>query len=79
MAKRSFDPHVAYFEVKVQVRDLVRVVGIVAPFARRRTVFGEIRFIGSQGENGPGRPMPGTPSSGTPRESQTKIRNGTVW
>ena len=28
MAKRSSDP-----EVKVQVRDLVRVVGIVAPFA----------------------------------------------
>ena len=30
MAKRSSDP-----EVKVQVRDLVRVVGIVAPFAPR--------------------------------------------
>ena len=33
MAKRSSDPRVAYPEVKAQVRDLVRVVGIVAPFA----------------------------------------------
>ena len=32
MAKRSSDPRVAYPEVKVQVRDLVRVVGIVATF-----------------------------------------------
>ena len=32
VAKRSSDPRVAYPEVKVQVRDLVRVVGIVAPF-----------------------------------------------
>ena len=31
MAKRSSDSRVAYPEVKVQVRDLVRVVGIVAP------------------------------------------------
>ena len=35
VAKRSSDPRVAYPEVKVQVRDLVRVVGIVAPFAPR--------------------------------------------
>ena len=33
MAKRSSDPRVAYPEVKVQVRDLVRFVGIVARFA----------------------------------------------
>ena len=33
VAKRSCDPRVAYIEVKVQVRDLVRVVGIVALFA----------------------------------------------
>ena len=32
VAKRSSDPRVAYPEVKVQVRDLVRFVGIVAPF-----------------------------------------------
>ena len=35
MAKRSSDPRVAYPEVNVQVRDLVRVVGIVSPFAPR--------------------------------------------
>ena len=35
VAKRSSDPRVAYPEVKVQVRDLERVVGIVAPFAPR--------------------------------------------
>ena len=35
VAKLSSDPRVAYPEVKVQVRDLVRVVGIVAPFAPR--------------------------------------------
>ena len=32
MIKLSSEPWVAYPEVKVQVRDLVRVVGIVAPF-----------------------------------------------
>ena len=35
VVKRSSDPRVAHPEVKVQVRDLVRVVGIVAPFAPR--------------------------------------------
>ena len=35
MAKRSSDPRVGYPKVKVQVRDLVRVVRIVAPFAQR--------------------------------------------
>ena len=35
VAKRSSDPWVAYPEVKVQVRDLVRIVGIVATFAPR--------------------------------------------
>ena len=33
MAKRNSDPRVAYPEVKHQVRDMVRVAGIVAPFA----------------------------------------------
>ena len=36
MAKRSSDPEVAYPEFKLQVRDLMRVVGIVAPFAPLR-------------------------------------------
>ena len=35
VAKSSSDPRIAYPEVNVQVRDLVRVVGIVAPFAPR--------------------------------------------
>ena len=33
VAKYSSDPRQAYPEVKLQGRDLVRVVGIVAPFA----------------------------------------------
>ena len=33
VAKHSSDPRQAYPEVKLQRRDLVRVVGIVAPFA----------------------------------------------
>ena len=40
MAKRSSNPRVAYPEVKVQVRALVRVVGIVAPF--------DLRGVGTQ-------------------------------
>ena len=35
VAKHSSDPRVAYPEVNVQVRDLVPVVGTVAPFAPR--------------------------------------------
>ena len=35
VAKRSSDTRVAYPQVNVQVTDLVRVVGIVAPFAPR--------------------------------------------
>ena len=35
MAKRTSDPRVAYPEVKVEVQDLVRVVGIVAPIVPR--------------------------------------------
>ena len=44
MAKRSSEPRVAYPEVKVQVRDLVLVVGIVVPFAPRGSVLGENSF-----------------------------------
>ena len=79
VAKRSSDPRVAYPEVKVHVRDLVRVLGIVAPFAPRGSVFGKICFIEPQGLNGHKRPVPDVPSSGTQRESQAKFRGGTVW
>ena len=33
VANRCSDPRLAYPEVKLQRRDLVRVVGVVAPFA----------------------------------------------
>ena len=78
-AKRSSDPRVAYHEVEIHVRDLVRVVSIVAPLPHLGSVFGVIRFIELQGVNGDKRPVSGAPSSGTPRESQTKFRDGTVW
>ena len=41
MTERSFDPRVAYTEVKVQVWDLVRVVGIIDPLPHGESVFGE--------------------------------------
>ena len=80
MAKRSSDPPVAYLEVKVQIRDLVRVVGIIdlCPTGVG-AVFGENMFYRAQGVNGHSRSMPGAPSSGTPRKSQAKFRDGTVW
>ena len=65
MAKRSSDPRVAYPEVKVHVRDLVRVLGIVAPFAPRGSVFGNICFIEPQGLIGHKRPVLGVIGSGT--------------
>ena len=34
MDKRNSDPRVAYPEIKLEVRDIVRVAGIVAPFAQ---------------------------------------------
>ena len=44
VANCNSDPRVANPEVKVQVRDLVRAVGIVASFAPRRSVRGKISF-----------------------------------
>ena len=38
VTKRSSDSRVAYTEVNVQVRDLVRVVGTVAPLPRGGSV-----------------------------------------
>ena len=49
VANRSSDPRVAYTEVKVQVRDQVHVVGIVASFAPRESVFGENSFYRAPG------------------------------
>ena len=59
MAKRSSDPRVVYPEVKVQVRDVVRVVGMVAPFAPQ----GKIRFIEQKRVNGHRRPVPEAPAA----------------
>ena len=66
MSKRNSDPRVGYPEVKVHLRDLVRVVGIVAPgtglFGDYRRVLwvpgprgqysGKIRFIEKPGVQG---------------------------
>ena len=49
MAKRSSDPRVVYPEVKVQVWDLVRVVGIVAPLAPRGVSIQENSFYRAPG------------------------------
>ena len=49
VAKNGTGTLVAYPEVEVKVRDLVRVVGIVAPFAPRRGRYpGKIRYIEPQ-------------------------------
>ena len=49
MVKCSSDPRVAYPEIKLQVRDPVRVVGIVAPFRLTGSRYpGKIRFIEPQ-------------------------------
>ena len=45
VAIRRSDPRVAYTEVKVQVRDLVRVVGILASFSQRAQYSGKFHFI----------------------------------
>ena len=44
MAKRNSDPRIANTGVNVEVRDLVRIVGIVDPFAQRGPVPGENSF-----------------------------------
>ena len=41
MTKRCSDPRVAYPEIKVQERDLVRVVGNIDPLPHGESVFGE--------------------------------------
>ena len=80
VAKHSSDPRQAYPEVKLQGRDIVRVVGIVAPLAPVGAGAPEKhRFIDPQGGNGPRRRVSGASSSGTPRESQANFRVGTVW
>ena len=49
VAKRSSDPRIAYPEVTVQVRDLVRIVGIIDPLPHGVSVFGESSICRDQG------------------------------
>ena len=75
-------PRQAYPEVKLQGRDLVQVVGIVAPFAHMGAGSRE-KFVlsspgGGGGENEPRRRVSGANSSGTLRESQANFKVGTV-
>ena len=53
-------------------------MAIVAQLPHRGLYQGKIRFIESQGVNWHMKPVPGAPSRGTPRESQAKLRDGTV-
>ena len=81
VAKRSSPPPppVAYAEVKVKVRDLVRVVVLLAPLPHGGQYSGKIRFIVPQVVKGHRTPVLGAPSSGTIRDSRSKFRDGTVW
>ena len=81
MAKRSSDPRVVYSEVKLQVRDLVRVVGIVAPFPSLGAgTRGKFVLSSPREEMGTERrPVPGAHSSSTSREGQANFMDGTVW
>ena len=56
----------------------MRVVGLpLCPTGGRYP--GKNRFIEALVGNGPKRRVPGVPSSDTPRESQVRLRVGTVW
>ena len=77
MIKHSSDPRIAYPELNFQIRDIVRVVSIVALFAPPGPVYGNIHLIEPYGENGHRRHVSGAPSSCTSRESQANFRDGT--
>ena len=82
MAKRSSEPQVAYPEVKVQVRDRVRVVRIVSLCPTGCQYSGKIRYIEPQGVNGHRRPSAGGPeqlyATGEPGKVQGRDRVGIV-
>ena len=66
VAKRSFDPRVAYTGVKVQVRALVRIVNIFDPFATRGggSIPGVNSFHRASGGKSAQETWPGAPSTG---------------
>ena len=79
VAKRNSDPRIAYPDAKVQLRDLVRVVGIVASFAPMGWIPGENSFYQAPGGNWHRRRVPGAPSSGKQRKRRAQFRHRTVW
>ena len=82
MSKRSSDPRVANPEAKIQVRDLVRVVGIVAPFAPQGAIFGENSFYRAPGGKWAQETCAGCPQQrytmGEPGKVQERDRVGIV-
>ena len=78
-------PRIAYPEVKIQVWDLVRVVGIVAPFAHGGSVFGENSFYRAPWGQWAQETCVDCPQQRhateepDKRKSQAKFRDGTVW
>ena len=80
VVKHSFDTRQAYPDVKLQGRDLMRVVGIIATFAPLgASTRGKFVLSSPGGGNGPRRCVPGALSSGTPRGSRVNFRVGAVW
>ena len=76
VAKCSSDPRLAV--VKLQGRDLVRIVGFITRFALLEAgTRGKFVLSSSRG-NEPRKRVQGAPSRGTPRESQANFRVGTV-
>ena len=73
VAKRSPDPRVAYTEVNIQVRDLIRVVGIVVPFAPWG-LFGEISFYRAPGGKLAQETCVGCPQGRHTTEKQGKVQ-----
>ena len=77
MAKRSSDPPGSLPRSQSSgTRNIVRLEGIVAPFAPRGVSIW-VKFVLSRPKqvNGHRRPVPDSPSSGTPQESQAKFRH----
>ena len=73
------NPWVAYLEVKVQVQDLVRAVGIVASFAPRGSVFGGNSFYRAPAGKCAQENCAGYTQQRYAKGESGKFRDGTVW